>query len=105
MTTPVVVTVAGHKVAVTENRVTQGEEGHNVDDTVTTLDTVGQSATFHATKGQRIIIEELDEQSVSAMSKVETGGKISDVSQDRIDEIAGVHRSSGAGIDRSGAHD
>ena len=61
MTTTVTVTVAGHQVAITERRVTEGEVGHNVDDQVTTLRVTGESRTFYAHSGQKLLIEETGE--------------------------------------------
>jgi hypothetical protein len=64
MTTTVTVTVARHKVLVTQRRITPGEEGHNVEDVETTLDLHGTTRQFVSFDGQQIIVKELPEASL-----------------------------------------
>ena len=63
MTTSVTVQVAGHVVAVTERRVTEGEVGHNVDERVTTMRVHGETRIFYAHSGQSLVIAETGETS------------------------------------------
>lgn len=74
MTTSVTVTVAGHQVAVTERRVTEGEVGHNVDDVVTTMRNTGETQTFYAHSSQKLLIEETGEASISAVEQMNVSG-------------------------------
>lgn len=64
MTTTVTVTVARHKVLVTQRRITPGEEGHNVQEFDTMLDLHGDTRQFVSFDGQTLLIKELPEASL-----------------------------------------
>ena len=86
MTTQVQVTVAGHKVKVT-TLVASDESGNS--DSSLTLEVQGQTTTYYAHSGQAIRVEELEEKSHTAMSEVNTAGKISDVTEEQLEPYRG----------------
>lgn len=84
MTTTVTVQVAGHKVLVTERQVTEGQEGHNVNENEVILERQGQTGTFYCVHGiNSLVIKELDEASVTE-EFLKTGGSARPITDEDI---------------------
>ena len=64
MTTTVTVQVGANKVLVTGRKVTEGEEGHNIDEEKILLEHRDRFTTFYVHGNNSLIIKELDEPSL-----------------------------------------